>query len=116
MSKVSCIYLKFKVTIYISKNIHRLTTRLQGKYNKIELQNTFSRPFLLHKIITFQANQNLVLKFLKVLSLYCELWELRKEPSTIFMEPHRNTFKLRIRSTMPKFYCELRVFKEELPV
>ena len=44
------------------------------------------------------------------------LRELHREPRTIFMEPHRNTFKLRIKSTLPRFYCELRIFKEELPV
>ena len=80
---------------------------LEGKYSRIKLQNTFSRPFILHKIINFQTNQNLVF-YLRKLSLYCELCfhkrsllvldsdsclrELHREPRTIFMESHRNTF------------------------
>ena len=47
-------YLKFKITIYISKSIYPLPTRLQGKYSRIKLQNTFSRLFILHKIIDYK--------------------------------------------------------------
>ena len=73
-----CIYLKFKISIYISKNIYRLPTRLQSKYSRIKLQNTFLRPLVLHKIINFQENQNILLK-LSRLSLYCQLCAFIKD-------------------------------------